>query len=417
MIARLTTTFVVAISILNFIASVRAEIGGLKVRLVPDESKVRDGFGKSVALGEKMALVGAPGSEFPAEKVGAAYLFDVSTGQQYMKLSAPDEHIGNRFGFSVAISGNRAIVGAINDDRSGDGSGAAYVFDAETGQELMKLTPSDTSPGDYFGWSVSVSGNIALIGASGNDYSHNNTGAAYLFDITTGHQLFKIVGADAEPDDYFGSSVAISNNLAIVGAWGERDYDDTGAAYVFDVTTGQQLMKFTGYGEFGSSVALSGDIALVGAQWGFQTGDGVTGVAHFINTMTGQEIVGIAPSDSVGASVFGSVAALNNERALVGAPHDSLRTGAAYLFDVPTGSQLARLTAPDGFRGLEFGSSVALNSRLALVGAPSSGGGAAYLFIAVPEPNTLMMLLIAVLGGGVLIAPRRFWLDGRLHSA
>jgi len=172
------------------------------------------------------------------------------------------------FGGSVAISGNTALVGALGDNDGGSVSGSAYLFDITTGNQLAKLTASDAATGDVFGGSVAISGNTALVGARGDDDGGSFSGSAYLFDITTGNQLAKLTASDAATGDFFGESVAISGNTALVGAWG--DGSSSGSAYLFDITTGNQLAKLTASDaatsdEFGWSVAISGNTALVGA--------------------------------------------------------------------------------------------------------------------------------------------------------
>ena len=189
---------------------------------------------------------------------GSAALFDVTTGQQLSTLADPDAVGlgGMDFGFSVAIDGNMAIVGAPK-------RGLAYLFDVTTGQELFQLTASDAAAYDLFGDSVGLSGDTAIVGALG---SHS----AYLFDVTTGQQLFKLTASDAAAGDQFGRSVAISGDTAIVGAYDSDPCCESGSAYLFDVTTGQELFQLTASDAaagdfFGFSVAISGNTAIVGA--------------------------------------------------------------------------------------------------------------------------------------------------------
>ena len=154
-----------------------------------------------------------------------------------LKLVASDGAAGNRFGFSIAISGNTAVIGAPWDDDNGDYSGSAYVFDVTTGQELFKLTASDGAEGDRFSHSVAASGNIAVIGAFKDDDKAQDTGSAYLFDITTGQELAKLTASDGAALDFFGRPVAISGNTAVIGApYDDGNSTDSGSAYVFGLT-------------------------------------------------------------------------------------------------------------------------------------------------------------------------------------
>jgi len=171
-----------------------------------------------------------------------AQFFDQET-----KLTASDAAASDVFGRSVAISGNTALVGASGDDDDDDdtNSGSAYLFDITTGNQLFKLTASDAAALDFFGSSVAISGNTALVGAFGDDDGGSRSGSAYLFDITTGNQLFKLTASDAAAFDLFGKSVAISGNTALVGANGDDAGPGSGSAYLFDITTGNQLAKLT----------------------------------------------------------------------------------------------------------------------------------------------------------------------------
>ena len=130
------------------------------------------------------------------------------------KLLANDGLIAFEFGFSVANSGVIAIIGSPGDDVNGHASGSAYLFDTTTGLQLFKLLPLDSAEGLEFGWSVAIDGTKAIVGAAQDDIDGN--GAAYVFDTTTGQQLFKLVANDGASDDMFGISVAISGTTAIV---------------------------------------------------------------------------------------------------------------------------------------------------------------------------------------------------------
>ena len=313
-----------------------------------------------------------------------AALFDVEA-----KITATDAAAGDWFGRSVSISGNTALVGAPRDDDGGWSSGSAYLFDVTTGNQIAKLTADDAEEDDRFGHAVAISGNTALVGALRDDDGGDDSGSAYLFDVPTGNQLAKLTAADAAAFDLFGSSVAISGNTALVGAqWG------SGAAYLFDATTGNQLAKLTpadaaGGDEFGISVAISGNTALVGAvhddDGGFSSGS-----AYLFDVTTGNQLAKLTADDAAAFDSFGISVAISGNTALVGAFQDDdggTNSGSAYLFDVNTGNQIAKLTATDSAAGDKFGSAVALSGNSALVGdgtyADYYGGSdsaTAYLF-------------------------------------
>ncbi|MCH8879726.1 MAG: FG-GAP repeat protein [Planctomycetes bacterium] len=320
-------------------------------KLVADDADAWDEAGKSVSISGNVALVGARFDddacpENPFCDSGSAYLFDVLTGQQLHKLIADDAVQGDVFGASVGISGGLGIVGAPGDDDAGTSSGAVYVFDVATGQQLRKLTADDAEMGDRFGTEVAISGNIAIIGVSSDDDAGSASGSAYLFDVTTGQQLHKLTADDADAGDRFGDAVAIHENTAIVGAWRDADFGlESGSVYVFDVTTGEQLHKLTAsdasaFAKFGRSVSISGGIAIVGAPWDNDEGS-VSGSAYLFDAVTGEELHKLAQDDAATLDWFGRSVGISAGVAIAGAyadddacPDDSnCDSGSAYLFD------------------------------------------------------------------------------------
>ena len=256
---------------LSCMSIARAQPWAQPHKLLPSDGAADDWFGESVALSGNLAVIGASLDNDNGINSGSAYVFDITTGQQLFKLLPSDGAARDWFGESVAISGNLAVIGVFSDDDNGPGSGSAYVFDITTGQQLSKLLPSDGAEYDLFGTSVAISGNLAVIGADSDDDNGTDSGSAYVFDITTGQQLFKLLPSDGAEYDEFGNSVAISGNLAVIGADSDdNNGTDSGSAYAFDVTTGQQIFKLlpsdgAAGDAFGFSVSISGNLAVIGA--------------------------------------------------------------------------------------------------------------------------------------------------------
>ena len=250
-------------------------------------------FGSSVSLTGDTALVGAYGDDHAGDESGAAYVF-VRAGtvwSQQAKLTASDAANEDRFGESVSLWGKTALVGAWGDDDAGKDSGSAYVF-ARTGtawSQQAKLTASTAAAYDYFGWSVSLFRDTALVGAFGDDPAGTFSGSACVFvrNGTAWNQQAKLVASDAAPADYFGTSVSLFRNAALVGAPHEfHAGGSAGSAYVFEWlgTMWRQQAKLTasdaaGGDYFGWSVSLSGDTALVGA-WGDDDAGSESGSAY-----------------------------------------------------------------------------------------------------------------------------------------
>jgi len=355
-----------------------------ETKLTASDASVGSRFGQSVGLSGNTAIIGAHSDDDAAAGAGAAYLFDVGTGNELFKLLASDAAASDSFGWSVAISGNAAIVGAPFDDDAGGGSGSAYLFDVFTGNQLFKPTASDAAERDSFGWSVAINDGMAIVGAPFDDDAGNTSGSAYLFDVGTGSELFKLTASDAAASDSFGWSVAISGNTAIVGALRNN------AAYLFDVTTGNELFKLTagdaaGGESFGGSVAISGNIAIVGAEADSDAGTG-SGSAYLYNVATGKELFKLTASDAAAFDKFGISVAISDGVAIVGAEGAADNSGSAYAFDVATGNQILKPTASDTALSDRFGRSVAISGSAALIGANGNDDGAgfesgsAYLF-------------------------------------
>jgi hypothetical protein len=157
------------------------------------------------------------------------------------KLLASDGTEGDWFGHAVSISGDVALVGAELESDKGTYSGAAYVFrwNGSSWVEEEKLLASDGLGYDYFGSSVSISGDVALVGAYGDDdNSIIDSGAAYVFRYNgeTWVEEDKLLASDGAANDRFGSSVSISGDVALVGAYLDDDNGgDSGSAYLFKI--------------------------------------------------------------------------------------------------------------------------------------------------------------------------------------
>jgi len=145
---------------------------------------------------------------------------------QIHKMHADDGAAGDGFGVSMAISGNVAVIGAPRDDDHGTDSGSAYLLDVTTGQQIFKLLPIDGAASDQFGSSVAIDGNLAVVGAWSNNDNGSDSGSVYVFDVNTGKQLLKILPSDGAAFDNFGHAVAISGNTVVIGALFDNDKGD-----------------------------------------------------------------------------------------------------------------------------------------------------------------------------------------------
>ena len=371
---------VFSILFLSFSGTAIVEAGGPWehiTKLDAEDGAHSDEFGRSVALWGNRAVIGAPDNDDNGTSSGSAYVFDISTGQQLFKLLAKDAELNDYFGTSVALSGNLTVVGANKGGGITTNTGAAYVFDVTTGEQLYKLFATDGKAHDNFGVSVSLSGHLAVIGSSNGDGKSASTGTSYVFDITTGELLVKLSAVDGNAYDVFGKSVAISGNTALIGAPFDGDNGRfSGSAYIFDVSTGQQLFKLQpadgALGDkFGSSVSLSGHLAVIGAPFD-DDNDFSSGSVYVFDATTGQQLFKLHAADFLAYSIFGFSVSISNDLIVVGEYGDNDKggfSGSAYVFDATTGEQLSKLVAADGDEDDWFGWSVANSGTQVVIGA------------------------------------------------
>ncbi|GAH85253.1 unnamed protein product, partial [marine sediment metagenome] len=223
-------------------------------KLLASDGAGGDHFGNSVSVSGTTALVGALGDDDCGSASGSAYVFE-DNGTAWVevaKLTASDGALMDQFSRSVSVSGTTALIGAYTDDDCGSSSGSAYVFEKGVSgwSEVAKLTASDGAADDWFGLSVSVSGTTALIGAYRGDDCGNSSGSAYVFEDngTAWVQVAKLLPSDSAALDYFGYSVSVSGTTALVGAYADDDCGSgSGSAYVFEDngTAWVQVAKLT----------------------------------------------------------------------------------------------------------------------------------------------------------------------------
>ena len=225
-----------------------------EAKLTASDAAAGDLFGQAVQISGDTAIVGARFDDDAGPNSGSAYVFTRSgtTWTQQAKLTASDAAAGDEFGISVAISGDTAIVGSHMDDDAGSGSGSAYVFvrSGTTWTQQAKLTASDAAAGDFFGHSLSILGDMALIGGERNGDAGPNSGSAYVFTRsgTTWTQQAKLTASDAAAGDFFGHWVSFSGETAIVGSHLNDDAGpDSGSAYVYSLvdTDGDGILDVT----------------------------------------------------------------------------------------------------------------------------------------------------------------------------
>ena len=392
----------------------------------PFGTSANDNFGYSLAISGDHAIVGAYGEgDAGGTFSGKAYIYNVSTGALVHTINNPNAYGSSGsdlFGMTLAISGDRAIIGAFGEDEVGTYSGKAYIYNVSTGALVHTLdNPNPYSSGteDYFSGNVAISGDHAIVGAYGeDDAGGDSSGKAYIFDVTTGtlvHTLDNPNPYGTSSNDQFGMAVEISGDYAIVAAVAEDEVTgyNSGKAYIFKVSDGSLVYTFDNPNaydtpindSFGYSVAISGDNVIVGAYSEDDAGGTSSGKAYIFNA---PEAAAEAPAVSADWSnvtlahtldnpnshdtstddTFGNAVAMSDNYTIVGAYREDdagANSGKAYIFNSTTGALLHTLDNPNAYGTStddNFGSAVAISDDYAFVctHSESNDSGKAYIF-------------------------------------
>lgn len=375
-----------------------------------------DLFGTSVDLQGDLLVTGTPGADSAAADAGSVMGFQRNPGDdswsQAFELTASDAAAGDRLGFAVALSADRLVASSINQDTE---ASAVYIYESSASSiagegdpwvEVIKLVPAETQAGDQLGASVAIEGDWAVAGAPGDNSLGTNAGAAYIFrrDPTTGwEEHTKLVAAGGQAEDFFGTSVAITESglapTIVIGApFDNTRGPDAGAVYFFEYdpstdTWFQGIKQFggdTAAGDnFGNSVSIDGRWAVVGAFLNSHPGTFFSGGAYTYIGYTGgrwYQHLKLIGQDTADFELFGSSVAIETlngiPEVVTGAifgTHDGTSTGTAsrfrgYWFEA---YKLVPSDAPS-----ELGSAIAIDNRRIAVGSPrdNTDRGAVYIY-------------------------------------
>ncbi len=370
------------------------------IEQVASDGEVGDFFGCSVAINGNYAVVGAENDNIGNNvRQGSAYIFffNGTVWVQQAKLTASDGNDNDNFGRSVSISGDYVVVGAENDDVGIDvNQGSAYVF-FRTGTswtQQAKIFATSGGANDFFGNSVSISGDYIVVGSKAYDVGANtNEGSAYFF-VRSGvswTQQDQVVSPLGAANDQFGHSVSISGNYAVIGA----PYDDiapgtdNGTIHIF-LRSGtnwshQQTYSIPsgdGY-KLGYRVSISDDMIVAGYPEDFIfPGSGVRFLRRngaLWDSYDGivslnQEVDGNLGGD--GLATFGNYTIIGSQSET----YQGVAKGVAYLYQTPspvgTGSWyfVRKIADPLGQFAYYAGWSAAVSNAYCIVGAPGSNG-------------------------------------------
>jgi len=459
--SRLLSLMCLGIFVMAVVPVVQAQDWGWpeQDKLTASDGAAYDEFGYAVSVSDYYAIVGAAVDDDNGNNSGSAYILKKSDAPddpnwyEKVKLTASDGDANDFFGLAVSVSGDYAVVGADHDDDNGNNSGSVYIFkkshttDDPNWYEQVKLTASDGDANDWFGRSVSISGNYAIVAAYWDDDNGRDSGSAYIFrksDIPCDpnwYEQAKLTASDGTVDDWFGRFVSISGDYAIVGADGDDDNGSgSGSAYIFKKsdTTGDpnwyEQVKLTASdgdagNSFGIAVSVSGDYAVVGAHRDDDNG-GLSGSAYIFRKSNTPgdpnwyEHCKLTASDGGPDDFFGYAVSVSGDYAIVGAPREDDyggNSGSAYIFRKsntpgdPNWYEQVKLTASDGAAQDRFGFAVSVCGDYAVVGADldddnGNNSGSAYIFKLTCPPADLDGDCYVDFKDFAVFA--RYWLEG-----
>jgi FG-GAP repeat len=378
-----------------------------------------DYFGRAVAISGTRVVVGADGDDTGATEAGRVYVYNLANATPRLPIAVlnnPSPAIGDFFGWSVAISGTRVVVGAYGDDTGATNAGIAYVYDLASATPtipLLVLTNPSPAVSDQFSYSVGISGTRVVVGALFDDTGANNAGSAYVYDLASVRPAVPIATLNnptPAANDRFGSAVAISGTRVVIGAYQDDSVSpDAGSAYVYDLASASPNVPVVTLGNpahfattdtdyFGYSVAISDARVVVGAYRGWIRGldAGSAYVYDLTSTTPAVPVATLNNPNPTDFEYFGWAVSISGTRVLIGAPRTDVGgtdVGSAYLYDMTSATptvSIATFNNPSPALADYFGWAVAIDGMTVVTSAfnddtNAEDRGAAYIFGPVPS--------------------------------
>ncbi len=364
--------------------------------LTEEEARVKDAFanrfsslerfGHAVAVDASHILIGADRKDIPLSDAGAAYLYDLESGVLLNRFFSPNPASLDLFGFSVALGGGYAFIGAFGVDMGGPDVGAVFQFEINTGILVRVIENPTPEGGDQFGRAIALYDDKLLVGALSDNTAGPDAGAAYLMDINSGELMLTFLNPSPGRGDWFGHSLAIYEDSLVIGA--EKDGDifvESGATYLFDGSTGELLRTFLptnphNGGRFGHSLAIDARRIAIGADNDHAAVE-KGGAVYLFDSYLSESSTILLPPMPAAEDRFGRWVALSDPYLIVGADlqdTQSLNSGAIYQFRIDSGELVRTILNPVRSENDRFGHTISISKDNLLVG--TEYGGAAYLF-------------------------------------
>lgn len=377
-----------------------------------------DCFGVAVAVDGDRMVVSAYQDDAGAVNAGRAYVFDLASSNPEVAtvvLSRPGPAVNDGFGSSLALSGDKVVVGIETADATLADSGSAVVYDLASpspATPLAVLQNPAPSAGCYFGTSVSISGNTVAVGAYRDSSVAGNAGVCHIYDLAGPSPALPVRSLTKQvplAGDLFGNAVAVSGSKVLVGASHDDTGDDeAGNSYLFDISSPTPLVPVASFSNpvkgsadrFGAAVAIHGDQLVIGSP-DSDNGSSQAGrirVHDLASAQPGQAMSTIENPEPAAGDRFGTSVAISGSRIAVGATGVDIGApdaGKVYVHDLLAGNPaqpVASLPNPQPAASDEFGSALALSGNHLVVGAgndddPVTDSGRAYLYdLSSPAP-------------------------------
>ena len=386
---------IISIILLSFFLS--QDLISQAQKIVPENLNPSDLFGFNLASSGNELLVSCSACDDFSENGGQAYLFTLnnSVWEETGKI-VPESNVNENFTSWLAMSNDHIVLASHGDDNLATDSGAIEIYRKEAGEWVreIRFNSPDGVAQNFFGWQLSISNDIIAVGSPFNVGDNGVTsGKVILYENLPNAgwtQTTSLHPSDGATDDYFGSSVFIKDNLLVVGARRNDEFNfDGGAIYVFEKINDEWVENKLVISDVGSEALLGYRVHTDGNKV-ILSGYGennLTGSVYIFSKDANDEWIEeekILANDSAEGDWFGSAINISGDKAYVGARnHDEKGAIYQFEFDGTNWIRNLKLFAPDGMADDRFGSSLLLTeSNHLIVGAFGSNefSGAIYAF-------------------------------------
>ena len=355
--------------------------------LFSDGSYDSDSFASDMDADDECVVVGAPSDNEFGHNAGAAYVFDIHTGSLLHKLMPDDLEPGDRFGHTVEIENQIIAVSSIGDEHTSTRRGSVYLFEAQSGDFIRKITVPEGSVYETgFGRGLALHEDLLAVSAiRGNCCSRSQAAVVYLYDVESGDLIRSFVPEGASAFDSVNSAMVLLNEEQLVVRWSAQLFSTNEVVYrvvVHDAANGEFIYALMPPGSpdqdrITGSIAVDDQRIVLG---NFRRNEDLTvsPEIHIFDADSGQHIQELVRDDPVPYSSFGTGLALSGSYIALGVtPGNEISSGAVELFSLDTFARVGRVLTADQTVGFDsFGSNISIaGDRLVVMGYPNDNDG------------------------------------------